>query len=179
MGELAWTTNHESLETLTLSGLGAKDMLLQHDPTEKGTAIVFEYGHTIGHGIEIIDGMDLSHGEAVALGMLGASFIAEKMLLMEPEEREKHDALIYALKPQATAMPSRNFEEEVMMKIKRDNKRGYIAEKPGMCPFILLEKVGELHKPNKYYLDYVPENIVREAIKFVINYMRMSNVRNE
>lgn len=171
---LEWTTNDESLEMLTISGLGAKDMLLKQDPYEKGEAIVFEYGHTIGHGIEIIDGMDLSHGEAVTLGMLGASYIAEKLELMSPENRKKHDDLVYALKPKATTMPARDFEEEVMMKIKRDNKRGYIPEKDGMCPFILLKKVGEFHKPNKHYLQYVEENLVREAIKHVVNYMRMS-----
>jgi len=170
--ETQWTKDHTMLESLTFSGLCAKDMLLEHDPKEKTLAIVFEYGHTIGHGIEIIDGMDLSHGEAVALGMLGASHISTKLNIMTPEDRKKHDAMVYALKPQATTLPERDFTDEVMMKVKRDNKRGYIEERAGFCPFILLKKVGKLHKPNKYYLEYVPDDIVREAIKFVIDYMR-------
>jgi hypothetical protein len=29
---------------------------------------------------------------------------------------------------------------------------------------ILAKKIGEMHKPNKYYLEYVPEDILKEAI---------------
>lgn len=36
------------------------------------------YGHTIGHALELTEGTITSHGEGVAIGMLGASYIANK-----------------------------------------------------------------------------------------------------
>lgn len=46
-----------------------------------------------------------------------------------------------------------------------DNKRGYIPEKEGHAPFILNKRIGEMHYPNIYYLEYVPVPIVQEAIE--------------
>ena len=61
-------------------GVKAKGSLLLNDPKERTTAIIFEYGHTIGHAIELTYG--ISHGCAVAIGCLGASFISEKLGIM-------------------------------------------------------------------------------------------------
>ncbi len=37
----------------------------------------------------------------------------------------------------------------------------------GFYPMILAKKIGTLHKPNKFYLEYVPEHILKKAIKHV------------
>lgn len=56
---------------------------LQHveqDPREKGIRLHLNYGHTIGQSIETSTGLDREvyrHGEAVALGMLGAARLAD------------------------------------------------------------------------------------------------------
>jgi hypothetical protein len=55
----------------------------------------------------------------------------------------------------------------VFDKVLHDNKRGYIDSKNDAVPMILLKQIGEIHKPNVHYLEYVPEVIVAEAIKFV------------
>ena len=64
----------ESLEADLLriieGALDIKRRVVETDPTEKGLRRVLNFGHTIGHAIEALNGGDLLHGECVALGML-------------------------------------------------------------------------------------------------------------
>ncbi|MCP4304458.1 MAG: 3-dehydroquinate synthase, partial [bacterium] len=48
------------------------------DFREKGLRAILNYGHTIGHAIEVAG--SISHGEAVAIGMVAAGAISEEML---------------------------------------------------------------------------------------------------
>eukprot|EP00303_Exanthemachrysis_gayraliae_P000592 CAMPEP_0206007716 /NCGR_PEP_ID=MMETSP1464-20131121/6063_1 /ASSEMBLY_ACC=CAM_ASM_001124 /TAXON_ID=119497 /ORGANISM="Exanthemachrysis gayraliae, Strain RCC1523" /LENGTH=467 /DNA_ID=CAMNT_0053381219 /DNA_START=16 /DNA_END=1419 /DNA_ORIENTATION=- len=166
-----WKLTGEDLVEATFTGIGAKDMLLKLDPKEKHIALLFEYGHTIGHALELTEGTITSHGEGVAIGMLGASYISEKMGIMSPEDRKEHDALVEWLDPEIY-LPDRDLTEEVLDKVLHDNKRGYIPEKEGHAPFILNKRVGEMHYPNIYYLEYVPVPLVKEAIVYVVDRMR-------
>lgn len=161
----------QDLADATYLGLGAKDMLLAHDPREKTIAIIFEYGHTVGHALELTQGVETSHGEGVTVGMLAASYISWRMGIMTLEDRIDHDALVFSLKPKVT-IPAHDFTDEVLDKVRHDNKRGYLPERDGFCPFILLKKVGVMHSPNKFSLEFVPEDIVRDAIVHVVSSIR-------
>uniref|UniRef100_A0A7S4F5L7 3-dehydroquinate synthase domain-containing protein n=1 Tax=Chrysotila carterae TaxID=13221 RepID=A0A7S4F5L7_CHRCT len=161
----------DDLVEATYIGLGAKDMLLAIDPKEKHLALLFEYGHTVGHALELTQGVRTSHGEGVTIGMLAASYISNKMGIMGDADREAHDALVLALDPQIE-IPKRDITEEVLDKVMHDNKRGYLPEREGFCPFILNQRIGEMHAPNKFYLEYVPVPLVREAIIYVVDRMR-------
>lgn len=167
-----WQLGGEDLVEATFTGIGAKDMLLRLDPREKHIALLFEYGHTIGHALELTEGTITSHGEGVAIGMLGASFIAHKMGIMSAPDRAAHDQLIEWLDPEIFLPQREGLEAEVLDKVLHDNKRGYIPEREGHAPFILNKRIGEMHYPNIYYLEYVPVPLVQEAIAYVLTRMR-------
>ncbi len=47
--------------------------VVEKDETEEGLRRILNFGHTIGHGVELLGNYsDLSHGEAVAIGMAAA-----------------------------------------------------------------------------------------------------------
>merc|ERR1712146_693106 len=112
-------------------------------------------------------GIHTSHGEGVTIGMLGASYISERMGLMSAAEREKHDAMVAALQP-AMFIENPDCMDEVLDKIHHDNKRGYLPERVGFVPMILAKKCGEIHKPNDMYLEYVPDDLVEEAVAMIL-----------
>ena len=58
----------ENLDTVILRSLQVKKSVVEQDEKEAGLRKVLNFGHTVGHGIEI--STDLYHGECVALGML-------------------------------------------------------------------------------------------------------------
>ncbi len=74
------------LELIRL-GVEAKRRLLLRDPYERESAIVFEYGHTIGHALELACHGALTHGECVAWGMLYAGSISSRLGFMSTPAR--------------------------------------------------------------------------------------------
>ncbi|MEA1958379.1 MAG: 3-dehydroquinate synthase [Chloroflexota bacterium] len=60
-----------------------KATVVGEDEREQRKRMVLNYGHTIAHGLEAATGYDrLLHGEAVAVGMMGAAFISERLGLI-------------------------------------------------------------------------------------------------
>ena len=60
-----------------------KSTVVGEDEKEQRKRMVLNYGHTIGHGLETATGYDrLLHGEAVAVGMMGAAMLSEKLGLI-------------------------------------------------------------------------------------------------
>jgi 3-dehydroquinate synthase len=61
------------------------------DPKEKNLRKILNFGHTIGHAIESFyleseDKNNLTHGEAIAIGMVCESYISNKLLTF-PEDK--------------------------------------------------------------------------------------------
>jgi 3-dehydroquinate synthetase len=57
------------------------------DPNEKGERALLNYGHTVGHAVEMAAG--LSHGNAVAVGMAAAGRASTLTLGFADEERQR------------------------------------------------------------------------------------------
>ena len=54
--------------------------MVSEDERESGVRAILNYGHTIGHGLEAATGYQgFLHGEAVAVGMMGAARISQRM----------------------------------------------------------------------------------------------------
>lgn len=86
---------------------------------------------------------------------------------MSAAERAKHDAMVEALDPKIF-IGNPNCIDEVLDKVHHDNKRGYLPERVGFVPMILAKKCGEIHKPNDMYLEYVPDELVEEAVGMLL-----------
>lgn len=62
---------------------------------QKGLRTILNFGHTIGHAIESAAGYQTyTHGEAIAIGMICASEIAERLEILNTADKEKIEALI-------------------------------------------------------------------------------------
>ncbi|HWQ78375.1 MAG TPA: 3-dehydroquinate synthase [Anaerovoracaceae bacterium] len=68
------------LEELIERCVGIKIKVVEEDETEEGLRRILNFGHTIGHGIEKLGNYkELSHGEAVSIGMVAAAKMGESM----------------------------------------------------------------------------------------------------
>jgi hypothetical protein len=69
--------------------------VVTRDEYEGGLRRILNFGHTIAHAIEKETGYTrYRHGEAVAIGMVGAAYISEEMGLLSPEERARIEDLV-------------------------------------------------------------------------------------
>ena len=61
--------NFSSWKNLIKRSLMIKKSIVEYDELEKDKRRALNYGHTIGHAIEIISDYKIPHGQAVSLGM--------------------------------------------------------------------------------------------------------------
>ncbi len=58
-------------------------VIVEDETEDAGKREILNYGHTIGHAIELLSNHRLSHGQAVAIGMVQEARIAMKMGLLD------------------------------------------------------------------------------------------------
>ena len=93
--ELILARDRESLEEVIFQSVRFKGDIVEEDEKEKGVRSILNYGHTLGHALEKTLGYGvLRHGEAVAVGMMGAVMIAEKMGFTTMEVVNIHKQLL-------------------------------------------------------------------------------------
>jgi 3-dehydroquinate synthase/2-deoxy-scyllo-inosose synthase len=135
------TEPDRSLHALLDIGISAKEPYLAVDPKEKNEALVFEYGHTVGHALEFASGGAMSHGEAVAWGMLAAADIARELCGLPDTAWVRHRQLVSALgirRDRLSALSVRAVKDL----LRADNKRGYLRCGDDHSPMVLLEDLG-------------------------------------
>lgn len=67
-----------NLEEIVKRAMAVKIKIIEEDPYEKGIRAMLNLGHTVGHAVELVSGFKLSHGEAVAIGMVAEAQYAER-----------------------------------------------------------------------------------------------------
>lgn len=71
--------DREALTTAIARAVGIKAEIVGLDEREAGLRSLLNFGHTLGHAIEAVSGYrQVSHGEAVAIGMVFAARISER-----------------------------------------------------------------------------------------------------
>lgn len=154
----------QSLETaewdsILEASLRIKREVVQEDPFEKGRRKVLNFGHTIGHAIEsfvLSSGNPLSHGEAVAAGMVAESYLSLKHLGLEAEKLNEIVEMIQCFYP-----PIRFSEGDfsaLLELMKKDKKN-----REGKINFTLLPTIGDAR-----FDQFVNEDLIREALDFYL-----------
>lgn len=83
----------ENISTLIHRSIEIKNEVVTEDPKESGLRKVLNFGHTLGHAIEsyFLESEDkdkLTHGEAIAIGMITECYISKKLLGFPSSELE-------------------------------------------------------------------------------------------
>jgi len=85
----------EALKKAIRRSVELKAKVVAEDEKEQGVRAVLNYGHTFAHVIEYETGFSkLLHGEAVAMGIVMANHLAEKLGLLTPEHSERIEKLL-------------------------------------------------------------------------------------
>jgi 3-dehydroquinate synthase len=78
---LDWVKNN--VEEIVKRAMAVKIKIIEEDPYEKGIRATLNLGHTVGHAVELVSGFGLSHGEAIAIGMVAEASYAERIGVAE------------------------------------------------------------------------------------------------
>jgi len=71
-----------------------KAQIVSEDEKERGRRIILNYGHTIAHGLEAASQYGrFRHGEAVAIGMMGAAKLSQRLGLLSSDVVQRQQSL--------------------------------------------------------------------------------------
>lgn len=104
----------EALAEAIARSAAIKAGVVSEDEREKaGRRIILNYGHTIGHGLEAATGYrSFLHGEAVAIGMMGAARLSARLGLLSSEVVDRQRALLQRLGLPVSVSWSQSAEHE-------------------------------------------------------------------
>ncbi len=144
------------------SGIAAKRSLMKDDAFEKGPAIVFEYGHTVGHAIEAT-GTRLNHGQCIYWGMRAAGDLARQLGVMSQSAYRQHSELLDLLAD--VPLPQEKLDIRGLIKtLRHDNKRGHIESKVDHVPMVILKRIASPVRTRGLPLVNVPLESIEMAI---------------
>lgn len=115
--------------------LRIKAQVIEQDFKDTGIRNILNFGHTVGHGIEVASDFKISHGEAVGLGMLVSIKLSESKLLLCKEVYKRVESLLKKL--------------ELPVKYKVDNYSSFMyainhdKKNNDKIRFVLLEEIGK------------------------------------
>jgi 3-dehydroquinate synthetase len=86
-----------TLAHLVRRSVEIKAAVVSEDEHEGGRRAILNAGHTIAHALERASGYQLSHGEAVALGLVAECALAERLSVAKPGLRHRVETLLARL----------------------------------------------------------------------------------
>jgi shikimate kinase/3-dehydroquinate synthase len=111
-----------NLNQVILKAIAVKIAIVQMDPYETNRRAELNLGHTIGHALEVLSHYELHHGEAVSIGMVVETGLAEKIGMAKPGlTNEVVDVLDSVGLP--TSLPTWVTTESLMDAMQMDKKR--------------------------------------------------------
>jgi len=108
-----------------------KTKIVQRDEFEKSERRLLNFGHTLGHALE--NQYELSHGQAISIGMTYASLISEKLVGFKEASRVARLLLQYELPTFA------EFDREKVFNVLKMDKKRERKE----LNYVMLEKIGK------------------------------------
>jgi 3-dehydroquinate synthase len=126
-----YQTKKKEISALIQKNAKIKLKVVQADEFEKGERKLLNFGHTLGHALE--NQYNLSHGQAISIGMRYAAEISEQLLGFKQTDSIIQLLQQYGLPTNVSFNKSKVFEV-----LKMDKKRA-----ANEINYILLEKIGK------------------------------------
>jgi 3-dehydroquinate synthase len=152
--EMIRSRNRPFLETIIQRACTIKKGIVEMDEREQGLRRILNFGHTLGHALEAASEYGISHGSAVAVGMVAAARISQKLYGLPAGDRERIEGLIASLSL-ACRIPQALATEDILSGLQRDKKKD-----GDTIHFVLLKKIGL-----PFVNGGVPDDMLRETIE--------------
>jgi len=137
--------NPELLMKLIYESCLIKKAIVEQDEKEQGLRQLLNYGHTIGHAIESLENYEISHGEAVAIGLLVESKLSVECGFLNEQDLSSLDEL---LKAYQLPLKTQAFKDKAkLMALFKMDKKSLAGE----AHFVLLDEIGKAHTRDGHY----------------------------
>lgn len=149
--------HNRTMTPIICRAIAAKVKVIEQDPLEKNIRAILNAGHTIGHAVELASNYRLSHGEAVSIGLVVETRMAEEMGLAESGLSDKIRRVLSGV-DLPVEFPDGMDRETVEKAIFRDKKRAGSGVK-----YALPVKIGQAKYGISLTLDELRRNHVFDS----------------
>ncbi|MFN2745592.1 MULTISPECIES: 3-dehydroquinate synthase [Bacillus] len=130
---------NEQLNEMVYKGISIKAAIVSKDEREAGIRAFLNFGHTLGHAVEAEYGYgEITHGDAVALGMQFALFVSEKVLNAPIDVKGMSNWLQKLGYPGSV---KKEISTEALVNRMMNDKK----TRGGIIQFVLLDEIGSVH----------------------------------
>lgn len=128
------------------------------DPREHGLRRILNFGHTLGHALELVSGYTLLHGDAVAIGMVLEARLAERLGVARRGVAAELEAML-RLAGLPVARPAALAPDQVLAATRRDKK-----VVGGAVSYALPSAIGAMAGGERGWAIEVADGLVREVL---------------
>lgn len=149
------------VETAIFESCRIKKEIVEQDEKENGKRRLLNFGHTVGHALELLTHYAISHGEAVAIGLLVEGFLSVEIGGLKQQSFDAIKKILVQYNLPLT-LPSRFSEQTLLDAMSLDKK-----SLKGQPRFIIIEEIG---KPLEYqgnFCTHVKESLIRKSLQWM------------
>jgi 5-deoxy-5-amino-3-dehydroquinate synthase len=99
-----------------------KAEVVASDEREGGRRAILNYGHTLAHALEIASAHRIAHGEAVAIGLVFAARLAERLGRIDAARVAAHQRVVEGVYGLSSAVPAVGSADDLLELMGRDKK---------------------------------------------------------
>lgn len=133
-----------------------KTAVVDEDPREHGRRAILNFGHTVGHALEQASGYAVTHGQAVAHGMVAEARIGEALGVTDPGTAERIEQAVRALG--IPALPP--LDARAVLEAAATDKKN----RAGALRLTLLRRIGEVAEGDGGWTHAVPGEALAAAV---------------
>lgn len=130
------------LRAVVLRSVELKAGVVARDPLEQGERAILNFGHTVGHALELVSHYLVPHGFAVAAGMMVAACAGELAGITEAGTARQLAAALAALG--LPLAPPPGLSDSVLLAATGTDKKA----RRGRSRYVLLRRAGEVARPD-------------------------------
>lgn len=155
--------DNQVLEKAIYESCKIKMRIIEQDEKELGKRRLLNFGHTIGHALEQLSRFQLSHGEAIAIGILVESYLSVQLGYLDKKSLKRIHTLLSKFGLPLKLPGSFSFEcmQKAMVMDKKSVK--------GIPRFVLLKEIGTALDFNSTYCTYIDDAVLKNAIQWMNN----------
>lgn len=149
------------LQQIVERAVSLKAAIVTRDERESHERMVLNFGHTIGHALELLTNYELLHGYAVGYGMLVEARIACVAGYLDEAHYLTIEALLQGFGIHKKALQPFDIEAIVKATFLDKKKKGALVR------YVLLVEPGKVVRQQDQWVIGLPETIVRESLRYL------------
>jgi 3-dehydroquinate synthase len=153
----------EVLKKVIFDSCRIKKEIIEEDANDKGMRNLLNFGHTVGHALESLTNYKISHGEAVAIGLLVESYLSVQLGMLNSNSLDRIKKILaqYHL---PLSLPSKYPVTDLLHAMSSDKK-----SLKGQIRFVLIDEVGSSLKYNSSFCTPVENSLIIKALEWMNN----------